>query len=172
MVSKNLKGQFKIQQMAFMLVGIVLFFILVGLFWVVIQKQNLYQKATDLREERAIKLSQFIADSPEFNCPHKPGYCVDTDKVMVLMNRTAYREYWPVSSIKIIEVYPAREGVECNFGNYPNCSTYNVYENEEINSSSSIGSYVSLCRKEKIDGYKQDICRLGKIVVGYEVQYV
>ncbi|MFP4047684.1 MAG: hypothetical protein ACLFT4_08015 [Bacteroidales bacterium] len=174
---KMKKGQYKIQQMAFMMVGVAIFFIMVGLFWIILQRGDIQEKARELKEEKAVEISQGIMDSPEFTCSFSTGYCIDTDKVMVLQNMSTYDEYWPISSIKLAK-FPAEEEIECDKDNYPNCTVFdvyrneNAYENKSINSVSSQSSYVALCRKERIDGYSSRVCELGRIIIGYEARYL
>ena len=168
---KKKRGQFKIQQMAFMLLAVILFFILVGLFWLAVQYRTLHKQATQLGESRAVLMSEFVSQSSEFSCGSKDGqYCVDTDKLMILKDRKVYSKFWPVSYIKVRRIYPTQEETECNKNNYPNCSVYNIYKNEKIESQGAVGSFVALCRYEKIQGHATRICELGKIIVGYEIK--
>lgn len=160
------KSQFKIQQMTFMLVAVTVFFVLVGLFWLSFQYSGLKKQANQLTESRASAIVEFLSSQSEFSCGE--DYCIDTDKLIVLANRSVYREFWPVSYIKI----RALEGNEtiCNKANYPDCNVYEVYTNPEIESKSSIGSFVALCRHEKLEDYPIQICKLGRITIGYEVK--
>jgi len=162
------RGQFKIQRMVFMLLAVVFFFVLVGMFWVSIQSQNIHKRATELMKEQAFMVSTYIISSPEFSCIYDE-YCIDTDKLMALMNNTAYKDFWPVSYIKVRKLGYNKE-VVCNKANYPNCSLFNIYENKKIKSKSSVGSFVALCRREKIKGYVNKICELGKIIIGYDIK--
>ncbi len=168
-VKMKRKGQFKIQQMAFMLVGLMIFFILVGLFWIILQRQSLYDEAIMLREREAIQIAQFMADSSEFNCQGNPGYCINTDKIMALDNVTSYDGYWPVDYVRLAQMHPADEEIRCTRANYPDCTVYDVYENEDVTSTSSMSSYVALCRYERVEGYATQICELGKIIIGYDM---
>ncbi|MEK6820618.1 MAG: hypothetical protein AABX71_02810 [Nanoarchaeota archaeon] len=160
------KAQFKIQQMALMLIAVVLFFILVGLFWLALQYRNLQKQALQLEESKSILLSEFLSSSTEFSCG---SYCIDTDKMMVLIDRKVYYSLWPVSYIKLRKICPGGGG-ECNRENYPNCSIYSVYEKEGNVSRGEIGSFVALCRYEKIGGYAKRVCDLGKLGIGYEIK--
>lgn len=166
------KAQLKIQQMAFMLLAVVLFFVLVGLFWLMFQSKDLKKESTYLKENQAAIMAGFISQSSEFACAGESGaYCIDADRMIVLENKTAYKEYWPVSYIKIIKVYPKQEKeIICNRINYPDCNVFNVYENKKIESRSFIGSFAALCRNDKVEGYAVKICELGKINIGYEVR--
>jgi hypothetical protein len=169
-IKKDKKAQFKIQQMSFMLLAVVLFFILVSLFWLVIQYRNLHKQASQLEESKAVLTSEFLSDSTEFNCGSQ-SYCIDTDKLMVLSKRSVYEGFWPVSYVKVRKVYPEQgEEKVCNKATYPNCNLFNVYENKKIMHKSSVGSFVALCRDEKVGGYIFKKCELGKLIIGYELK--
>lgn len=164
------KSQFKIQQMVFMLLAVFLFFILVGLFWITLQSRSLQKQATELEEEKTIIISQFLSSSSEFSCTNEEGqYCVDTDKLLLLQERESYKEFWPVNFIKVIRLDNEKEK-DCNRASYPNCNIYKVYENKKfkgLDEKAEIGSFVALCRYEKISGYATRICEIGKIMIGY-----
>ena len=160
---KMKKAQFKIQQMSFMIVAVLLFFILVGLFWIAIQSRTLTEVAGQAEKEQAIILSEFLSGSAEFSCSRELGsYCVDTDKMMVLKD-IDYGDFWPVTYIKIVKLDGNPEK-ECDIGNYPDCNIINIYGREE--EGGEIGSFVALCRHERIDNYPIKICELGKISIG------
>src|SRR4030042_5145835 len=92
-VVKNKKGQMKIQQMAFMLMAITLFFVLVGIFVLVIRFSGLKDTAKQLEEENAMLLVSKLANSPEFSCENAFGAlsnCIDADKIMALGSREEY----------------------------------------------------------------------------------
>lgn len=162
---KMTKSQFKIQQMSFMLLAVVLFFILAALFWLAFQYSGLKKQVTESSKEQAVYLSEFISSSQEFSCSSELGaYCIDTDKIMMLKNYS--KELWPVSYIKIIKI--GEKEKECNLINYPNCSVFNVYDSKKT-STSTASSFIALCRHEKSNEYTQNICSLGKIMIGYEV---
>jgi len=85
----NMKqGQIKIQQMAFMLLAVTLFFVLVGLFVLVIRFAGIGEAAEALEERNALLLTTKMANSPEFSCGNVYGTgninCIDGDKVMAL----------------------------------------------------------------------------------------
>jgi len=164
------RSQFKIQQMAFMLLAVVLFFILVALVWITIQQRNLHKQATQLEEEKAVFLSEFLSSSSEFSCSREMGsYCIDTDKLIVLKNMSIYENFWPVAFIQIRKLDKQKE-IRCSKVNYPNCNLFEVYENKNIKSKDSIGSFVALCRYENINGFPKKFCELGKFIIGYEVR--
>lgn len=118
-----MKAQMKIQQTAFMLIAVTLFFVFVGLFVLGFKFSGLKQAATDLNEKNAMLLVSKLANSPEFSCGESYGgkriNCVDADKVMMLkQNINKYENFWGVSDIKIRKIYP---GIET--GMYPGIET-------------------------------------------------
>jgi hypothetical protein len=149
----NKLGQMKIQQMAFMLMAITLFFVLVGIFVLVFMFSNLKQSAELLEEENAMLLVTKLANSPEFSCGEAFGSskanCVDADKAMALKeNIGKYYDFWGVSSIEIRK----------------NCNLIQIIS--EDFTGTGFSNFVSLCRKDKLDGEIYDKCELAKIIVG------
>ena len=172
MVISNKKGQMKIQQMSFMLLGVFLFFALVGMIIITIKFSDLKQSATNLEEQNAILLVTKLANSPEFSCGEAYGNektdCVDEDKVMMLKeNIGKYATFWGVSNIQIRRIYPGEnKGIECTTSNYPNCDTISLINKEASGYDKS--SFVALCRKEKYNDEVVNVCELAKLIVRYE----
>ena len=169
---KPKKAQLKIQQMAFMLMAITLFFILVGLFVLVIRFSGLKKSAEMLEEENAVLLISKLANSPEFSCGESFGgrktNCVDSDKVMVLKEHIGkYFDFWGVSNIEIRKIYPEMPETECNLGNYPDCNLIKITSTEL--EGVGLSNFVSLCRKESFEGEVFDKCELAKIIVSYKI---
>lgn len=158
----------KIQQMAFMLMAVVLFFILVGLFWLSVQSSNLKKQANQLEQQKSVILASMLGESAEFTCG---SYCVDTDKLMVLKNRQAYKNFWPVSYIKVQKIGREAEinPIECSNLTYPDCNVYTIV-NKNKESTGTAESFVALCRKEKLNDIMYTKCELGFFLVGYEVK--
>jgi hypothetical protein len=166
------KAQMKIQQMAFMLMAITIFFVLVGLFVLVIYMSGLKKTATELEEENAMLLATKLANSPEFSCGNAFGgtriNCVDFDKVMMLKQSiNDYSDFWGVSNIEIRKIYPSiQKDILCISSTYPDCNVLRMYSDEVIGFESS--NFISLCRKISYEGYPYDKCELAKIMVSYE----
>lgn len=165
-IIKDREAQFKIQQSAFMILGVVLFFIIVGLFWLTLKSSSINKGYSEIKQEQAVGLALTISDSPELTCGVQ---CVDYDKAIVLKNTRLFESLWPVSSVQIRKVYPNSVGktiIECNSGNYDNCNLL-VIENKAIKPSGGVASsFIKLCRKEKnAAGYTYDKCELGEIIV-------
>jgi len=172
MVMKTKKAQLKIQQMAFMLMAVTLFFVLVGVFVLVVKFSGLKESATALEEKNAMLLVTKLANSPEFSCGNGFGTnrvnCVDADKVMVLKESIEkYIDFWGVSNIEIRKIYPKIDSeIICDIGNYPNCNVIKMRSKE--GSGTDLSNFVSLCRKESFEGEIYDKCELAKIMVSYE----
>ena len=164
------KGQVKVQQMAFMLLAVFIFFALVGMILLKVGAGNLRDEATKLEQENAILLVSKLANSPEFACGASfgpsIGDCVDMDKAMILSeNIEEYENFWGVSSIEIIKIYPSSEDlIPCDRENYPNCNFLEILPGKGVYYS----NYVVLCRKEIFNDKIYAKCDLGKIMVSYE----
>lgn len=156
------KAQIKIQQMAFMLMAVFLFFILAGLFWLVVQGQSWKKEAALLERNNAVELAGMLAGSGEFSCG---SYCVDMDKAMALRNRTAYKGFWK-AGIEIRKLDSGKEK-ECTNSNYPDCNLIKINEEKK---SGSMSSFVSLCYRIKEKGYVELKCKLGRFIVRYDVK--
>lgn len=158
------KGQIKIQQMAFVLVAIFIFFVLIGLFFVYIQLSSINGSAEDLRSKAALEKARNIVNTPEFawgieDC----SSCLDLDKILILKDRVSYKGFWDLSLLKIKRVYPEGEG-ECTKQNYPDCGEITIIDSENVPASRS--AFVSLCRYDLNGDYFK--CELGKVIVAGE----
>jgi len=165
------KGQLKTQEMAFMLMAVVLLFIIAGLFFVAIRYREMYKTSNLLEKEKTISTISKLADTAEFSCG-KP-LCIDTDKLIVMKDRKAYAGFWPVTSLEVVKIKEAsEEEVECNENTYPNCTIFKIYDGD-VEDEDKVSTFVALCRQEKDEnGYWYDKCELGKIVAGMEVKQV
>ena len=161
---QNRKAQMKIQEMSFMLLGLMLFFVIAGLFFLVISNAGLKQSAAALSEDKAIATISRLASSPELSCTGSIQLCVDTDKVLALKQSSAFNNYWQTSGGLVIrKLYPPSEQeIECDIGNYgTECSKYTL--REPGTGFVELSSYVILCKKDVQEGYVYDKCELGMI---------
>lgn len=161
MMKKEKKGQMKIQEMAFVLVAVMIFFGLVVLFYLTIRISTLRESAASLQAEEAAAMAKKLAGTPEFawttsDCSH----CIDLDKAMALKNMTSYKELWGLDYLKIERIYPSLKG-ECEPGNYPNCQSITIIEKAAFGAPAS--AFVALCRNEFESGERYDKCEIGKI---------
>jgi hypothetical protein len=157
------KGQMKIQQMAFVLVALMIFFAIALLIFFMIRYSSLKEGVQDLREDDAREIVRKISAMPEFSFNQEDcSSCIDADKVLVLKNRTSYKDFWNIGYLQIEKIYPEAEG-ECNRFNYPNCKTVTVISGENFGTASS--AFVSLCRWEEREYFK---CELGRVYAAWE----
>lgn len=172
----SVKAQLKIQEMAFMLVAVMLFFILVGLFAAILMFSNLQDRATKIAKERAFSAVTNLADSPEFSCSLSKTTCVDADKLIILTNRSdIYQNFFPFSSLEIIRFhafnYREEDMVRCSFVNYPDCDKFILYD-KEVDNEVVIQSYIALCQKEYENGAVYDKCEIAKFLAGSEQKII
>ncbi len=165
MVAK--KGQMKIQQTAFMLLAVTLFFAIVGMFFLTIFFSDLRQSAEDIEERSALTLVSKLANSPEFSCGGAFGgtklSCIDGDKVMSLQeNSGKYSGFWGVDGIEIRKIYPEVHG-RCDQSNYPNCREIVVLDRNKR--GVGVSNFVALCKYEDINGLIQENCDLARLIV-------
>lgn len=163
------RSQLRIQEMSFMLLAVFLFFILVGLFTLSIVYSNLQEGAKRIAEERTLSSLTSLSDSPEFSCTESKSNCVDSDKLISLVNKSSYQNFWPFSSLKVLRFSgfgkSENELIECNFANYPDCDLVVVYDKKVLNER-AISSFVALCRKKFENGYTYDKCETAKLIAG------
>lgn len=167
------KGQMKIQQMAFMLLAVTLFFMLAGMFFLIIQSTEFKKSASSQEAENAELFITKISNYPEFSCQksfdNSGSNCIDMDKVMALTrgNISNYNRYWgnKIENIEVRIIYPEESEVLCTPNNYPNCNTIRLFSPEV--SGTSFATYVSACRKEGWEGNPYDKCELAYMMVSY-----
>ncbi len=164
-ILNNIKlSQMRIQQMAFMIVAVLFFFVLVGLGYVGYQTKTLKSNYLDLQKEAAISSLQVLTDMPELTCG---SLCLDEDKLQVMTGKSReYKDIWGVSSIKVVKVYPAFTNmIKCpNL----NCNYYDVYDSG-LKQTKQYSTFVSLCKKIKDNDYIYDKCEIAKLLVGVKV---
>lgn len=169
--NKNKKAQVKVQQMAFMLIGLTIFFVLVGLFVLSFVFSGIKQSKAALDEEQATLLAQKLANSPEFSCEGAFGTqktdCVDLDKVWALKDHISdYSNFWGVQGIEILKLYPKSKNSECAAANYPDCNHLTVLGSKSLGVDKS--TFVSICRKDTFGGRIYNKCEIGKLIVRYK----
>ncbi len=164
--SKNKLGQLKIQQMAFVLVALVIFFALVGLIYFSFRVKNIESSATGLKEDEAKSLVKKLVSTPEFSFTVEDcSACVDLDKVLSLKGRRTYEGFWNLDYLAVEKIYPS-EDRECEKSNYPECNRITI-----INTTEKTGeitrAFVALCRwEDSKQGYFK--CELGQIMASGE----
>ena len=162
------RGQMKIMQMAFMIMAVFLFFILVGLFFIGIQFKDVRGTAAQLQKDQAISSLRVIADMPELNYDSSETMTVDEDKLVVMSSNFsgAYNVFWPVASVGVYKIYPAFDSVKKCPG--LGCNFYDIYDSGQSNVK-TYSTYVSICKRVREEGSAFDRCEVGKLVVGVKI---
>ena len=158
-MKKQKKGQMKVQEMAFVLLAIILFFAMVSIVYFSIRLSSLRGDVTAQREQAAKETVRKLSDIPEFSWADCSN-CIDVDKVFMLKGRASYKNLWDVDYLSIEKVYPNATNRECNNANYPDCTTITLV-NKTVYSGISTSAYVALCRFEPQGDYTK--CEIGKI---------
>jgi hypothetical protein len=158
---KDKCGQMKIQQMAFMLLAVSLLFAMVAMFFIILKVTSLEKDYQEMQKEKADILVTKIASFPELSFRGE-ARAVDMDKLILLKDKEEYIGFWGngVKGIIVMKVYPPGELVECEKGNYQNCSLIKIFTTRAI---SDVSSYVSLCRNvngDFGDDYECDVALL------------
>jgi len=145
-------GQMKIQQMAFMIIAVFFFFVLVGLFLLNVSFKDLKKNAGQLYQDQAISSLGVIADMPELNFNSQESLTLDEDKLNIMSGNfgASYDGFWPVASVKVYKVYPRfKKIIKCPA---QNCNYFDVYDNGQKDIR-EYSTYVSICKKIGKDGY-------------------
>jgi hypothetical protein len=164
---KNKKSQIRIQEMAFMLVGIVMFFTFVALFGFSVYFNMLKTDAQHIAEEKTLSAIKNLAGSPEFYCSTSKTNCIDSDKAMALSNNLNYEKFYSFSRLEIIKSSAfkkdSKDVVKCTMANYPDCEDIVIYD-KNVAYEKAVSSYVALCRLEKENDANYQKCEIAKLV--------
>jgi len=159
------KAQLKIQQMVFMILAITLFFVLVLIFYFATKVNDMKQDVIDLDREKASRLATKIASNPEFTFRGKSN-AIDSDKLMILKEQKAYKNYWEnINGFLIKKLAPETKNAECTLQNYPDCDEIKIFN---VGKGVTSSSYVALCRIENVNGIGYDKCELAILSIYIE----
>jgi len=168
--SGSSRSQMKIMEMSFMILALFLFFVMVGLFFLVSYTSDSINQANLLYRQGTINTLAALSETPEFECGE--FNCVDLDKMFKLKEMAStggiYRDFWSsISSLKIVKVYPYISGEQKCVNNVnDNCNTIIIKQKETGVNEMIDSTFVSICRKEYKDNYVYDKCEIGRIVAG------
>ncbi len=157
------RSQMKIQEMSFMLLALVLFFIIAGLFFLIVSNSSLKKDYEALSRGKTISSVATLAAAPELSCGEQ--VCIDADKLLSLKNSAVFGNFWEMAGLVVKKVYPySSEEIECNADNFETCNVFTLKKPDS--GFVEVSSFVSLCRKEAAGSYNYDKCELG-IVSAY-----
>jgi hypothetical protein len=159
------KAQTRIQQMAFMIVGLLFFFILVALFFLAWQYKSLRSGYELSQKDQAISSLKVISGMVELNCDSSREFCMDEDKLEI-MSKKDYSQIWPVASIRVLKVYPAfTRIIKCPA---QGCNEYVIYDSGQ-SGTKEFSTYVSICKNLKENTFPYERCEIGKLLVGVKL---
>ncbi len=165
---KSKRAQFKIQQMAFMMVFVVIFFVLVGMFVLQMNLGGMKASAREKERDQVMSALSSWSELSEFSCSDNSIYCIDEDKLNVLISSEYsrfYENFWPVDSITVYKINEDwssdKKPILCPG---QNCNMYRVYDSGK--GTSEYGTYVSICKTSVISGVAYDDCELGLLSIG------
>ncbi len=161
------RGQFQIQQMAFMIIAIFIFFAFAGLFILRVSVGGISEGAQDLKTKKAITFLSTIPEMTELSFNGQCQNCLDKDKLFVFSNYgDEYKMFFPLDSLKAFRVYPLPNGtivdgdIVC-----PSLDCVVLFESSGGNLQ-EYATYVSVCEKSKRLGVLQEKCEVWKLVGG------
>ena len=128
-------GQLRIQEMAFVLLAVVLLGFIAFIFYARFQSENIQTSAGQINEKTALSLRDKIAALPEIKCAEK--LCIDKDKAIMLKDYDVKGMFQGISEAKILEIYPSNETVV-------------LYSSGKGNTTYS--TFVNLCEQKNIGG--------------------
>ncbi len=154
---KYSKGQLKIQEMAFVLVAIMIFFAMIALIYFSVRLNSLEGDVQNLEDDYAKEIVKKITLSPEFSWESGScDSCLDFDKAFLLKDRKSYQNFWELDYLAVERVHPVSNRGECNNDNYPDCGIVTI---RNVTKGAPADTFVSICRIE--DGKTK--CELGRI---------
>ena len=158
------KAQMKIQQMAFLLVALTIFFAIVGLIYFSITLSNVRNSAKELEDEEAILLANKLVGSPELAFTSSSGCasCLDMDKAFQLKEKNI-DELLNVEHLFITRLSPEYPETECTQINYPgDCDKIILLEGGDSYATKS--AFVTLVRWDNSlgssGGYRYELGRI------------
>jgi hypothetical protein len=151
------KAQMKIQEMAFVLLALVLLAIIGFIFFLKLSQNKLVESATDIKTQTTLSLLEKLANLPELECYCKPSCkanCMDKDKVnslktMLQTNKNLESLFQGLSSLKVKQIYPPENEIV-------------IYTSRTPSNASSYQTFINLCQYDT-GRYSYD-CNMAMII--------
>lgn len=180
---KKTKAQLQLQEMAFVLVGLILFFALLLLFFAVFQQARIKSLAEEIRREETIAKLHSIANMPEFSC--REAFCVSEESLLAFKNlddvqKQKYYKMWDEAKIVLIKFERVFQGQidmaqptsprSCdNINVLPNCDYHIIYNKTLEKNYEAHSTFIPMCYIANEKGIPISYCNIGKIIVGFEL---
>jgi disulfide oxidoreductase YuzD len=158
----------KIQQMAFMLVTLMIFFSMVALIYFTISLSNLKKDVSRLQDEEAMELARKMSGTPElaFTATSDCSSCIDYDKAKQMAENSnlkeKYKDLWNINYLAIEciitdENYPDVYSADCSED--PDLNPLVLIEESESYSTKT--AFVTLARWDSgLGNYRYDLGRI------------
>jgi hypothetical protein len=153
------KGQMKIQETAFVLLGLALLFTMVFLFFIRFQTSNIQMAAETVKQEQAISILEKISAMPELRCSYYgiEKLCIDEDKIKIfqpMANSPLYIKQWAgLQRVSIKQIWPNEE-------------EFQIYNKGSGNFTYS--TFINICT-QKYTVTSSWVCSLGMMEVSYSI---
>ena len=139
------KGQLKIQQMAFVLVALMIFISMAGIIFFSVYLSDLRKDVQDLRDREAREIVRKIASSPEFVfSPESCVSCVDFIKILKLKDLNEYKKFWNLDYLVVEKINnkTKSEKKECETS-INDCDRITIIGNDNYSAKSSFVTIVT-----------------------------
>ena len=150
------KGQMKIQEMAFVLLALVLLAIIGFVFFIRLSSQKIIESAEDVKATQAKSLIEKVASFAELECRGK-ALCIDEDKADLFKakpDKDKAQLLQGLLSVKIIRIYSP----------YPADNVTILYSKGQANSSYS--TFINTCKYKAEGAIFNYECGISMLVVG------
>lgn len=167
---KNKLAQMKIQQMAFMIVAVVVFFAMVAVIYFSISLRGLETKVQELRDDEAREIARQLASSPEFAFTASSDCedCIDLERAFQISQNPNYQNsFWNLNYLALERISPpSSENISCtNLQSYiaRTCNQIVIFKDESYATKTA---FVSLAIWDPTIGVSGDYrYQLGRIHV-------
>ncbi len=148
-----MKAQLKIQEMAFVLLALVLLAGMAFIFFMTVQKSNLEKESENIKQQMVISILDRFANMQEIGCSAN-AICIDEDKAEIIKKYQSDLKgsFQGVKNIEIVKIYPSNGKIV----------PYSIGEGNQ-----SYSTYVNLCKQEKLVSSFQWDCGLALLKVEY-----
>lgn len=147
------KAQLKIQQMAFVLVALMIFFGLIAVIYFSIWSSSIQKSSKQRQGEEASQIALAMAGTPEFAFTSSSdcSSCIDFEKLVAVSQNEKYKNLWNLDYLEIEIVYPkpSEPDKECKTAaDLTKCGKITIIPKPE-NFGSAPHTFVSLVRRAK-----------------------
>ena len=145
------KAQMKIQEMAFVLLALVLLAIIAFVFFIRFQSTRIERAGEEAKQQAAVSLLDKIASLQELSCS-EGEICVDEDKAMIIKKYDTSSLFQGIKKARIVRIYPSGEDI----------ILYEAGEGQE-----SYSTFINLCKQDKTGISFEYECGIAMLVLSY-----